>query len=161
MADPKAERIVDAVKAKFQEMAAGVYSPRLVLRAAAFHGGLLDDSIDTIYSVSPGPMEETRHAFGTVNNVGVDLSIGVALCKRFAGEDDTGNDTVPKQRWDEQLELIRAATDTIRADRQLGGLALDLVIDDIDVSAENTYIEHWAVAFMRIVVSYLHSETSS
>lgn len=160
MPDPKAEQIVDAVKDVFEAMT-GTYSPDLVVRAPAFHGGLLDETLDCICSISPGPMEETRHAFGTTNNVGIELSIGVALCRRFKGSDDSDQGAGPPQRWDEQLELIRAAGDATRADRQLGGLALDLVIEDIDVSAENTFIKGWAVAFVRLVVSYLHSETSS
>ena len=160
MADPKAEQIVDKVKTTLEGIT-GTYKPDLVLRAAAFHGGLLDPTLETIFSISPGPMEEARHAFGTVNNVGIELSIGVALCQRFKGVDDNRRDPGVKQRWDEQHQLLRAAGDAIRADRQLGGLALDLVIDDIDVSADDTYVENWVVAFMRIVVNYLHSETSS
>lgn len=153
MADPKAEQIIDAVKAVFEAMT-GAYAPDKVKRTAAFHGGVLDSSLRTIYSVSPGPTDKARHAFGTVNNIRPELSIGVALCRTFRNLDE-------QERWSEQEELLRAAEDAIRADRQLGGLALDLVIDDIDKSAANTYTEGWAIAFMRIVVSYLHSETSS
>ena len=160
MADPKADQIRDKVKTTLEGVT-GTYKPDLVVRAAAFHQGVLDPTLETIFSISPGPMEEARHAFGTVNNVGIELSIGVALCQRFRGVDDNRRDPGVAEREDEQDELLRAAGDAIRADRQLGGLALDLVIDDIDKSAENTYIENWAVAFMGIVVSYLHSETSS
>lgn len=160
MLDPKAERIVDAVKTTLEEMT-GAYAPERVVRAPAFHEGILDSTLKTVYSLSPGEMEETRHAFGTINNVGVNLPIGLALCQKFGGVEDNPVSSFPKQRWDEQLELLRVAGETIRADRQLGGLALDLVVEAIDVSAENTYIEGWAVAFMLINVFYLHSETSA
>lgn len=159
MADPVAEQIIDALKTVLEGMT-GTYAPDKVVRAPAFHGGILDPTIETIYSISPGTMEETRHAFGTTNNVGIDLGIGLALCRRFTGLEDTSELGV-KQRWDEQLKLIKAAGDAIRADRQLGGLALDLVVDDWDVSADDTYVEKWAIAFMRLTVMFIHSETAA
>lgn len=159
MADPVAEQIVDALKTVLEDMT-GTYSPDKVVRAAAFDGRVLDPTLNVIYSISTIEMPETRHALGTTNNVGVDLVIGLALCKRFKGEDDTTGEGA-KQRLDEQHKLIKAAGDAIRADRQFGGLALDLTVDEWDVSAENTYVEGWAIAFMRITIMFIHSETAA
>lgn len=151
--DPKAEQILDAIKTVLDEMT-GTYAPDKVVQVPAFHGGVLDTTYETICSISPGPHEEERQCFGTTNNIRADFSVGLALCRRFKNVDD-------EQRWDEQEELLRAALDAIRADRQLGGLALDLTVEDIDKSAANTYVEGWTVTFVRIEVMYLHSETAA
>jgi hypothetical protein len=159
VADPKSKQVIAAVVALLEGIT-GRYAPDRVVKVAAFHDRVLDSSLATIISLSPDNMTDAAYAAGVVGNMLVEMPLDLALCRKFDGAEDPFNPPSPT-RWDEQLEMVRAVKDALRADRQMGQLVHYIEIPNTDLSAENTYTEGWAIAFVRVVVTYQHDDVAA
>jgi hypothetical protein len=159
VADPKAKTIVAAVIASLETIT-GQYAPDKVVRWVGFDSRVLDPSHATIISVSPDTRADERLTFGTLNNVQVTLPLDLALCRKFDAVEDPFN--APTQdRWDLQEEMCRVVKDKLRADRTFGALILDSEFLATDMNADTTFVEGWAITFLRLNMQFLHSEVTS
>jgi hypothetical protein len=160
VADPKASTLVAAVVTAIEAIAAGKYKPERVVTCATFDGRVLDSSLLSVVSLSPDISNDTNLSFGPTNNVMVEYPIDIAVCRKYDGQDDPFD--VPEvRRWNEQNEMVRIVKNALRADRTFGGVALYSEIPNTDQTAENTYIEEWAVSFLRLTIQYRHSEVAA
>lgn len=156
------EQIVVALQTLFGGIvgdggAAYWYTPTRVVRAAAFHSGLLDDSLSTIYCLSPADEDdEFRDSNREVKTI---MRVDLALATRFTEMENPLEPTDP-DRWKVQNRLIRDAKKRIRSDYRLGGLCLWIEIPTTERGAEQTFEEGWALAFLRLLIFYRYADTA-
>jgi hypothetical protein len=165
MALPLKRQIRAALKARLETIS-GAYRPDRVVEVPAFSGAVLNAGVKTVISMSPDFSADTFLAMGLVQ---VEYPIDLAICRQYGGSEDPFNPPA-LDRWDIQEELERAVKDRIRSefigptrtsDRPLGGLAQNILIPDTDPSEENTYIEGWAVIFLRLTIIFEHPAEAS
>lgn len=158
MADPKAKQIVDALQDALGAIT-GLFAPDRVVKVPVFNGAALDPSLSTIISMSPDAMANETFSFGSTNSQSVLMPVDLALCRKFTEAEDAFNPP-ERDRWDIQTEFARAVKDKLLADRQLGGLALYMTVPAVDIAAD-TWVDGWALVFMRVVVQFRHGETTA
>jgi hypothetical protein len=160
MSESISERIAAALQARLAGIVGdgGVtywYTPDRVLRVPAFYGDCLTNTLSTIYSVSPDQEEDTYLSFSAVNTV-VKLDLAAARAHRPHTEQPLSANT--PIRWTVQNRLVQDLRKCLRGDKTLGGLAYDLRIPFVELSAEETYLEGWATVFLRLEVAYAHED---
>lgn len=169
MAESKADQIADAIVAALGAIVGDGgetywYDTSRAGRAVAPSREYLDDSLGTepaIYLVVPGDPEECRPAaFGGVRFG--ELPIDLVAAHRFLGdpEQPLAVPAIQPSRWTVQDRMLRDAERALLADATLGGLAIDLAVERKDVSPENTYIDGWAVAYLRCRVLYQYTDST-
>lgn len=172
MAEARIEQLLAAAKTQLEGIVgdAGVnywYTVHKVVRAPAFNALCLDSSVGspaTIYVLSPGS-EEALSPF-TFGREGSVANIDLTVVQRF--EAPTENPFTPPDpdRWKVQTRLARDAEKRLRDAAsttrwyQAGDLATDIEIVAKDFDVEDTFIEGWAVAFLRVAVLYSYPETT-
>lgn len=160
MADPKSKVLVAAVVAALEAIPAGQYKPARVVKCAAFNSEVLDSSVGSVVSLSPDFSTDSALTLGATLNMVVEYPIDIAVCLRFNG---AGNPFSPPdpERWGEQQEMVRVVKDALRLDRTFGGAAMYSEIPSTDQTAEQTYVDGWAISFLRLVPQYRHDERAS
>jgi hypothetical protein len=166
VAAPKATQVREALKTllqgvTFQGISASAPDYVVNLPAAEQgYGVMLDPSLNmgAVIGIAPDLSTDTRVTFSTM---GVEMPVDVVVACKFEAPDLDPFHPPNPSRWDVQDELERAVKDRIRSDLKLGGLALDMTIPDTDKGNENTYVEKWAVVFLRVMVSFHHEETTA
>lgn len=160
MADPKSKTLVAAVIAAIEAIPAGQYRPERVVKVDGFDQTVLDSSLSSVVSLSPDYSTDSTLTFGAVLNMVVEYPIDLAVCRKFDGAGGPFNPPNP-DRWGEQQEMVRVVKDALRADRTFGGAAMYSEIPTTDQSAENTWVDGWAISFVRLVPQYRHNEVAS
>lgn len=160
MADPKSKVLVAAVIAALEAIPVGPYKPERVVKASSFNAEVLDSSLRSVVSITPDFSTDSGFSLGAVLNMGVDYPIDIAVCRKFDG---IGSPFAPPDpdRWGEQMESVRVVKDALRLDRQFGGAAIWSEVTSTDQTAENTYVEGWAISFLRLTATYRHNEVAS
>lgn len=165
MAESVHEQLVAALQTDLSDIVGDgganyFYTPDRVLRQPAFHGGCLDPSLTTIYVLSPGAVDDVL-AHSTIG-IRAALTVDVAIATRFqAGTEDPFNEPTPS-RWTVQTRLEHDAKKRIRADYKLGrpDLGCFVEIQHTEYVAHQTYLDGWALVFMRLVVHYIYTDTA-
>lgn len=167
MADSVYEQIVAAVKASIAAIigdsgATYWYTPHKVIRWHALTEECLDASAGdsaTIYVISPGEDErEQMTQGGTAGRNGGDARLTISLCQRYIPAD--GEQPFASQSVDRLLIQNRMAQDVekkLNLDTTLvgsSGLARNLHVQAVDRSAETTWEEGWAIAFMHVRLQF-------
>lgn len=162
MAESIHEQIVVALKTLFEGIvgdggATYWYTPTRVVRAAAFQGGLLDDSLSTIYCLSPADEDdEFRDSNREIKSI---MRVDLAVATRYTDMENPLDPPDP-DRWKVQNRIIRDAKKRIRSDYRLGGLCLWIEIPTTERGAEQTFEEGWALAFLRLLIFYRYADTA-
>lgn len=118
---------------------------------------LLDSSVEAVYAVTPEGTEEQR---ATNDGAGciyrIRASFILTLLARLNQSTDDPFHADPPVRQTVQERMLADVRRKLRADPSLGGNSMDLVIADTEKNTRDTTIEAgaWALAFMRVVVTY-------
>jgi hypothetical protein len=158
--EPLCERIVDALVERLRTGSEYIYHPDRVIRSPAWGSHCLDESLaaePTIYTLSPDDEDNEELTYtSTKSSMGIDLTIA----KRFtpAGENTPLSVTLDPDRWKVQNRLRDDARKRLRGDLKVGGLALLIQIPLVDLSAEETAVDGWAVVMMRLLVQYTYQD---
>jgi hypothetical protein len=166
-----AESVHEQVLAALQAHLAGIvgdggatywYTPDRVLRPAAFHGACLDPSLTTIYSLSPVRVEDKP-----VNiSIGMEavLTVDLAVATRFTP--DAGENPLQQTepfRWTIQSRLERDAKKRLRSNYNLLGVSgahRFTAVPVTDYAPDLTYLEGWALVFLRVQLRYTYPDTT-
>lgn len=156
------EQIVEALVDRLKTGTDYVYPPDAVIRCPAWGSHCLDESLaaePTIYTLSPDDEDNEEHTYtATKSSMGIDLTV----VHRFtpAGENTPLSVTLDPDRWKVQNRLRDDARKRLRGDLKVGDLALLIQIPLVDLSAEETYVDGWAVVLMRLVVQYTYQDAA-
>lgn len=134
------------------------YTPSVVVRAPSFHGGCLDAAYDVIYVIVP---DRTLRRKETSRTVLGQLEFDVVAVKRlpttyadqnpFAAAAGVIRETY-QARLAGDVERRLIADPTLASFQGLGVSRLEVTADDR--SAEDTALEGWACAFLRVACEY-------
>lgn len=154
------QQVLDALVARFaaivgDEGATRWYSVDRAVDFASFSSECLDSSLATIYIVSP---DETPIEPATLTSSEAHIVFDISLARRLEVETENPFGAPAENRTRIQNRLIQDATRAINSDPALGGLAIWTYIRYENRKAEDTYIEKWAVAFMRIEVQAIYTD---
>lgn len=172
MPSPMAEQIFDAMETALEAIVGDggttySYTPAAVVRAHAFTAEVLDPSVSgdrVIYCLIPGDQQETRP--GAFSRVRLSqLPVTVIAAKRFDGATDNPFSPPSPSRWEVQELLIRDAERALLNSDSLNGrgaspLAICLDVPERDRSTEETFVEGWALALLRVEVLYQYQDTA-
>jgi hypothetical protein len=152
------EQIIAAFKTLL-EGTSGWYPPSRVIRAPAFYAGCLDASLSTIYTLVPVRVESMplTSALGIRANLIVDL----VLATRFKPDTERPFDQSVPIRWTVQSRLEQDAKARIAANYTLlgaGGAHLFTTVPVTDYASDLTYLQGWAVVYLRAVLRYIHQD---
>lgn len=168
MSEPRAEQIAAGIVTLLGAIvsdggATTTYSCDKAVRAAAFGSACLDTSVDksdaggpTIYVFVPDRIERRQ---ATNREVDCVLFGDLVLAKGFTPPNENpltppvpSRSTVQlRMSRDVEKKLLGDLTTTIQA---LGTGAWNVEVSEWDVSPENTFIDGWAIAFGRLLVTY-------
>jgi hypothetical protein len=158
--EPLCERIVEAIVDRLKSGSEYTYHPDRVIRSPAWGSHCLDESLaaePTIYTLSPDDEDTEELTYGsTKSSLGIDLTIAHKF--HPAGESTPLSVTLDPDRWKVQNRLRDDARKRLRGDLKVGNLALIIQIPLVDLSAEETAVEGWAVVMMRLLVQYSYPD---
>ena len=126
-------------------------TPSQVIRRHEANHECLDDSLDTIYVLSPDRQEDTEEA---VRQVEGRLFMTLTLMHRFDPASEEPFSMSKPHRWTWQERMLRDVRKAILADVSFGGLAINTELTEADLSAESTFAERWAIVLVRLMVTY-------
>lgn len=142
------------------------YTPSKVIFYPAFTEDLLDESVGnpaTIYVVSPGPRQKQPFTFGKVLTI---ATFDITCAQRyrdsesaFSPPDVDRGKIQDRMTGDVEKALLKDfASDagTVFGRSDVHGVD----VGSVDVTAENTWHESWALAFMPVQVHYTYAETT-
>lgn len=148
-----------------------VISPALTLlclRAglgATDAAGVITDPA-TIYVLSPGPEEKAGATLGRQGSQRAVMSLDISLARYFPANEDPHNPPSP-DRVTTQSRLVRDAEKALLKDiadgvQPLFGVngCVGIEVSAADRTAENTWEENWALAFLRADISYFYPVTT-
>jgi len=134
------------------------YTPNAVIRSPSFHGGCLHPTHDVVYVIVPDRTlrrkESTRTLLGQVEFDVVALKrlpTSYADQNPFAAAAGTIRETY-QARLAADVEGRLIADPTLASFQSLGVTKLEITSDDR--SAEDTALEGWACAFLRVACEY-------
>lgn len=131
------------------------YTVNKCLREPQFHGGCLNDDHDTIYVLSPDVEEKQEEATGSIKSL---LRMTLVVASKFRPKSEAPYSSEMPKRATVENRVIRDAEKKLREDVTLGG-ALNVTNTEatiIDRDVELTYVEGWALGFLRLLVTYHH-----
>ena len=154
-----AETLVDLIRQQVIEGDDYHYTPDRVERAHAFTKEVLLGGHDVIYILSPAEQEDTEQTYVDTEGL-ARLDLTVARRLRAATEDPLKRTEGDELRWTVQNNLVHDAKKAIRGDKKLtsadypDGVALHTSIPLTELSAEDTYLPGWALAYMALEVMF-------
>lgn len=131
----------------------------VVKRTHAVEMASLDPTLDVLYLVSPDRKEESRRT-----NAGIGCIVRgrafltLTLLKRFTPATENPIEAEAPIRWTLQERLEQDVRKKLREDPKLGGISTDLDLTDSEEGPEETFLEGWALAFMRLQVTYHYAQ---
>lgn len=140
-----------------------VVSPALTMKCLQSGlGGAVETDPATIYVLSPGPEEK---AGGTIGRNGTQrgvMTLDFSLCQFFPANEDPHNPPVP-DRVTVQSRMMRDVEKALLKDQADGVTVLfgvtgcvGIEVSAADRTAEATWEEYWALAFLRAEISYFY-----
>jgi hypothetical protein len=141
------------------------YTPDRVLRAPAFHAGCLDESLTTIYTMVPVRVD----ARPITSSLGMDarLTVDLALATRFKPDTESPFKQSAPIRWTVQTRLEKDAKKRLASNYTLlgvDGAHRFTTVPVVDYAADltgqqlGTYLEGWAVVYLRVVFRYIYTD---
>lgn len=164
MPEPLCEQIVAALVDRLEGIvgdggATFWYTPTHVQRSPAWGEHCLplrpaDDT--TVYTLSPDDedMEEL-----TLTSTRAFMGIDLTIARPYRNGDNPFEPAEP-DRWKVQNRMRDDARKRLRGELKVGNLALLIQIPLVDLSAEETFVDGWAVVMMRLVVQYSYGDAS-
>lgn len=152
------EQVTDAVRASLEEISAGAtyhYTPK-VFRRSWFGDERLQEALGKVlYYLVPDVVAFDEETYRRTRGV---VELDVVCChyfERAAQEND--------ERWKIQHNMAQDVVGNLRAaaqgaDTTLGGLCEHLGFDMLDLGAEETFVDRWVLAFLRLRVSYVFTD---
>lgn len=137
------------------------YTPDRVVRTPTFHSACLDPSLTTIYSLSPVRVEDkpVNISIGMESIATVDLA---AATKFNPATEDPFKQEEPI-RWTVQTRLERDAKKRLRSNYNLLGVSGGhrfTAIPVTDYASDLTYLEGWALVFLRLQLRFTYPDTT-
>jgi hypothetical protein len=166
MAESIHEQMIAALETHLEGIVADAgatywYTPDAVLRTPAFHGACLETGLTTIYSLSPVRIEDKP-----VNiSIGMEAiaTVDLAVATRFVPSSENPFSADTPLRWTVQTRLERDAKKRLRANYNLlgadGGHRFT-AIPVTDYASDLTYLEGWAIVFLRVQLRYNYRDTT-
>ena len=163
MAEPRPEQIAAAIRTKLEEIsgdggATYWYTPDRVIRSHAVTDRLLDGSLQTLYVVTPDRKDENRRTNGGPGCIVRGIAfLTLTLLHRFTPPTENALVVTPADepiRWTIQERMEGDVRKKLREDPKLGGISTDLDLTASEEGADETFIEGWALAFVRLQVTY-------
>jgi hypothetical protein len=166
MAEPRSEQVIAAVLTKLGAIVgdggATFWNTPKAVRAFVVNDELLDPSVagpntnyDTIIAVTPDRKEEQRASMGGASClIRCRSFMTLTLLKPYIPATENPHLVEAPDRSTIQERMEQDVRKKLRADRKLGGTASDLELTDSEEGADETYVPGWAVAFMRLVVTF-------
>jgi len=164
MAESIAEGVVEAIRTRLEGIAEDNgatywFTPDRVIRTPTLTEQCLDASLSTIYALIPDEEEKVEEASLTLHG---DMRLDLALATRFAPASENPLNPPDPDRWklqnrmarDVQRRLLDDSTTPLSWFGALGVENLEVLI--IDRTPEHTFLQGWALVFLRIVVRYSH-----
>lgn len=172
MAEPIAEQIVTKVEALLAAITGEVAPTGGTVNGASLTGvfrapGLRDKDLEDnkglgdpaiLYFLCPDIENPVQSTWRTITS---ELPIDIVGAYRFTPSNDSVSEQPTLDRWQIQNRLARAVQDALRGDKTLTGSALYHDFEAVDLSPESTYMEGWALAMLRLVVTYSYTETAA
>lgn len=120
----------------------------------------------TIYVLSPGPEEKAGATLGRDGKQRAVMTLDVSLCRFFPATEDP-HDPPDPDRITVQSRLVRDAEKALLKDIADGVTVLfgvtgcvGIEVSAADRTAEATWEENWALAFLRADISYFYPVTT-
>lgn len=137
---------------------------QLCLRSSLGTGFETDPA--TIYVLSPGPEEKAGATLGRNGSQRAVMSLDLSLCRFFPANEDPHDPPNP-DRVTVQSRLLRDAEKALLKDiadgvQPLFGVAgcVGIEVSAADRTAEATWEQNWALAFLRAEISYFYPVTT-
>jgi len=158
MAESIAEQIMVALQAKLAGIVADGgatywYTPEKVARYFEFSDKVIARQYAAYFVMVPDDMEAVEEPSFIVRE---DMSVDIAGLVRIdqGVEDPFDPDSSIPLRNTVQHRILRDAKRALRQDVSLGGLAENVMIPTSELGPERTYLDGWALVFMRVVVEF-------
>jgi len=164
MAESIHEQVVAAIKTSLAAIVADGgstywYTPSAVVRYGGFSMECLSETKgSTIIVLIPG--EEERVPFAMGGRWQARCMLDIAAATQFAPVTEDPFNPPSPDRWQVQNRLARDIEKKLLAGATVGGLAIDTEVQVVDRDPEDTYVERWAVVFLRVLVIYEYTETA-
>jgi hypothetical protein len=152
------EQIAEALKTSLAGITADSsnynYTPSKVYRVAFFEDRFLDSSNPYIILIRPG--SETHEEYAT-QTVKANAEFFILVAYRFGPSTENPALADSPTRWSQIDKAIRDVLKKLWSNPQLGGLAINVAAETLDVSRDVS-VEGWALAELRTVVSYIYTK---
>lgn len=166
MAESAHELVIDALRDHLAGIVGddGVtfwFTPDRVVRVPAFHGAVLETGLTTIYSLSPVRVEETPENISL--GMRAMLTVDLAVATKFDPQTEDPFLQEAPIRWTVQTRLERDAKKRLRSDFTLlgnTGAHRFTTIPVTDYASDLTYLESWAVVFLRVQLHYRYLDAT-
>jgi hypothetical protein len=130
------------------------YTPDKVYRVSFFEDRFLDPGYNHIILIRPG--DETHEEYAT-QTAKANAEFFILIAYRFKQSTENPALADTPTRWTNIDRAIRDVLKKLWSDPQLGGLAINVAAETLDVSRDVS-VEGWALAELRTVVSYIYTK---
>lgn len=176
MAESVYTQIIAGIKARLQTIvgdggATYWHTPHTVIVSPALTqlclrpgvGGDVQTDPATIYVLSPGPEEMAAATLGPSGRQKCVMTVDLSCCRYFPAQEDPHVPADP-DRLTVQSRMLRDATKALLKDIADGvqprfGVTgcVDIALVAADRTAEATWEQGWALAFLRMEITYFHT----
>jgi hypothetical protein len=163
MPESRAEQIAMAVAAQLRTIVGDGgtnywYTPSRVVRVVTLDQTVLDTSMDVVYAISADRQEEQPRTNGPNGIIRNTSYLTLTLLKRYAPSTENPFKAVAPTRLTLQERMLRDVRKKLRADVKLtigglDGVSTYVALPDAELEPESTFIDGWACAFARCVVT--------